>query len=491
MNSLMILVSLPLVLAPLVYFAGHSRLHWLTPSRSSIFMLLVLWFALGIAANGLVDSLTMTYQLGTICLCMDDLSLVMSGLTLLLGTCTILYSAVYMADEHNKEKYYAQMLLLMGSVIGLVNAGDLFNLWIWFEIMAVSSYLLVALDHTNPYALGACVKYFVQTVSGSIFILFGVALVLLKAGTLDLAYLAAEVQPSPLLTVAGALFVLGFGVKAALVPSYTWLPDAYAESPAPVSALLAGVVTISSLIALFRALAAVAWSPEQWGVLLMVIGSLNIVLGNMLAFAQTQIKRILAYSSISHIGLILLALGIGLTIGSADAMASGMLHLIVHGLMKTLAFLAVGALAFHWRVHTGVERLLTLPDLGCVARHYPGIALALTLSLLSLVGIPPLAGFYSKLRILYAGITSDTGLVILLTVFAALNSVLSLGYYLPIINAMYLKGEVTDDPVIIPMTMRVPVYVLTVLIVVLGFVPGLVDPLAEASGTALLALFGR
>src|SRR5690606_22867804 len=161
------------------------------------------------------------------------------------------------------DKYYAMLLVLMGMTIGLVCAADLFNMWVWFEGTAISSYLLVAFYKHNDNALAAAMKYFVQTAVGSVLVLFGIALVLIQNQTVDFAQLV--LNPSPLLVVAGALFVMGFGVKAALFPNYTWLPDAYAESPTGVSAFLSGIVTVTAIIALLKALSVVAWSMSQWG----------------------------------------------------------------------------------------------------------------------------------------------------------------------------------------------------------------------------------
>jgi proton-translocating NADH-quinone oxidoreductase chain N len=414
----------------------------------------------------------------------------MSVLILTLATCIVIFSGEDIDDEQGEEKYYATTLILTGSMIGLVCAADLFNLWVWFEATAFSSYLLVAFYRDRRDALGACVKYFIQTISGSVLALFAIALILAQSGTLDIATINAE--KSPLVIVAGALFIMGFGVKAALAPNYTWAPDAYAESPTPISALLSGIVTVTALIALMRALAVSSWSPDQWGVVLMIIGSANIVIGNVLAFSQTQVKRILAYSSVSHIGFITLALGIGVTVQSADGMQSAMLHLFIHGLMKALAFLALGALAYSWRARTGAERLITVNDLKGAAQRCPGIVLALTLALLSLAGVPPLAGFISKLRILSAGVNSQSDWILALTAMAALNSVLSLGYYLPIINALYSFGGESnrDQATIAPLAMRAPVFLLATLIVIFGVAPGLLDGLTDAAGSALMTLFG-
>ena len=173
----------------------------------------------------------------------------------------------------------------------------------------------------------------------------------------------------------------------------------------------------------------------------MVIGALNIVIGNLPALVQTNVKRMLAYSSVSHIGYIVLAIGIGVATQSLPGMRGAMLHLFVHGLMKALAFLAVGAFAFA-RLPGEARSSLTIRDLNGAARRYPGMALALTIALLSLTGIPLLAGFVSKWQILVAGVSSGSGVIVGLIVFAALNTAFSLAYYLRVVNALYgMSGD--------------------------------------------------
>lgn len=489
MNILVGFIGLPIVTSPLVYIAGHSLrvFHGLTVRRLSLAMVLLLWFFWWNLSIGLTGLGTLTVSLGMIHLQMDRLGFLISTLALLLATVAIVFSYHDVAEQTGEEKYYAMIFILTGMVMGLVCAGDLFNLWVWFEGTAISSYLLVAFYNQRGDALAACIKYFIQTAVGSVLVLFAIGLVFIQTGTLDLMGIQPTV--SPLFTIAAALFVMGFGVKAALFPNFTWLPDAYAESPTGISALLSGVVTVTSLIALLKVLVAVMSSPEQWGYLLLGIAVCNIVLGNILALAQTQVKRILAYSSISHIGFILLAVGIGLTTQSELAMRASLLHLFFHGLMKSLAFLVVGAFAYV----LASKRQLTISDLSGVARRYPALAVALVIALLSLAGVPMMAGFVSKWQIFIAGVQSGSGWMIALMIFAALNAVFSLAYYLPIMNALNSQPENDNwqQAPNLPLTMRLPILVLAVSIVLLGLFPNWIDGLVQPAGMALYALMMR
>ena len=203
------------------------------------------------------------------------------------------------------------LVALVGVMIGLGCATDLFNLWVWFEAMAISSYLLVAFYRDQPASLEAGVKYLVQSAVGSVLVLLGIALVLALTGTTNLAEIrvaAGRVEGLPLLA-AGALFMIGFGVKAALVPMHTWLPDAHSQAPSGISAMLSGVVIEAGLIALLRAVASLSGVTLSWGVLLMAFGALNMLAGNLLALRQKQVKRMLAFSSLSHMGYMLLGSG--------------------------------------------------------------------------------------------------------------------------------------------------------------------------------------
>jgi proton-translocating NADH-quinone oxidoreductase chain N len=470
------LVGLPCLASPMVYVAGHrSGYSQVSPFYVTLGVLALLW-ALLIATvyqSSAVQLATGVYS--DIELRLDGLSVMVVTLALTLTTLVVVYSQHDVAGSVGEEKYYAMILLLLGTIIGLSCTNDLFNMWIWFEGMAITSYLLVAFYRDRVDALRACVSYFIQTVSGSILVLFGIALVLIETGTLALK--SAVHTPSPLLIVAGALFIMGFGVKLALFPSYTWLPNAYAESPTGISAMLSGVVTLTGLVALLKALAVWVSASSAWGPLLMVFGTLNITLGTLIALSQKRVKRILAYSSIAHVGYIVLAVGIGITTGAAAGLRGATLHLFVHGLMKALGFMAVGGLAYALNMRNGDAAQLRIDDLRGLARQYPGLATALVISLLGLVGVPPLAGFVSKVQILLAGLGTGFPLITGLILFAALNTVVTLAYFLPIVSSMF-DGEprpLPQRPVTVPLTMRTPIFTLMGVTLAFGLAPRLLD----------------
>jgi formate hydrogenlyase subunit 3/multisubunit Na+/H+ antiporter MnhD subunit len=272
--------------------------------------------------------------------------MLLTAVVLTLGTLVVLYSGPQLAGKLGDEKYYASLIAMVGMIIGLGCANDLFNLWVWFEGMAVSSYLLVIFYRDRPTALEAGVKYLVQSAVGSILILLAIALVFAQTGQLDLHAIQRTAMEPPIILAAGALFTIGFGVKMALVPLHTWLPDAHSQAPSGVSAMLSGVVIEAGLVALLRVLMALSGATASWAVLLLSFGALNMLAGNLLALPQKQVKRMLAYSSLSHMGYILIGLGIGLYAGELAGASGGMFHFLNHGLMKGLAFLAAGALIY-------------------------------------------------------------------------------------------------------------------------------------------------
>jgi proton-translocating NADH-quinone oxidoreductase chain N len=500
------LIWLPLAASPVIYLAGRVvRRQWGYSSTAR-------WLALAVFAAAWVPFVNawqqfsangvMTYTYGSIPLRLDGLSLLLAGVVLLLASLVTVYSNPYMAGETGESKYYAMLAAMSGVMIGLGCAADLFNLWLWFEAMAVTSYLLVAFYRDQAGSLEAGVKYLVQSSLGSVMVLMGVALVLAQTGTLNLAEISTAVADgshpttqftdSPLLLAAGALFVIGFGVKIALVPLHTWLPDAHSQAPSGISAMLSGVVIEAGLIALLRALSALTAVAAGWGELLIGFGVLNMIAGNLLALRQTQVKRLLAFSSLAHVGYMLLGLGVAIYAGSAAGAEGGFFHLLSHGLMKGLAFLSAGALLYVMHTASGDHSPLMVSDLAGTAQKYPLIALVFSLALLGLGGLPPLVGFMSKWQILAAGFATRNVVLYWVVGFAALNSVLSLAYYAPLVNQVYKREPSTavtaGQPV--PVMMQIPLVLLAAAVVVIGFWPNLVTWLVQPAGAALLAAFG-
>jgi formate hydrogenlyase subunit 3/multisubunit Na+/H+ antiporter MnhD subunit len=288
------------------------------------------------------------------------------------------------------------------------------------------------------------------------------------------------------------LFLIGFGVKVALVPLHTWLPDAHSQAPSGISAMLSGVVIEVGLIAMLRSLSVLTGTTLSWGILLLIFGAVNILYGNLLALRQTVVKRMLAYSSLSHIGYILLGLGIAMLSGNSMGAQGAFFHLFTHLLMKGLAFLAVGALMYGLFLQNNSHASLKVCDLAGAAQRYPLAALALSVAVLALGGMPPLAGFMSKWQIFVAGFGTQNGWVIALMIFMALNSVLSLGYYAPLVNTMYRRQPSQQVLCGKPLTWTIslPLILMTGLVIVLGFFPGLMNWATVPASQQFMTMFG-
>jgi proton-translocating NADH-quinone oxidoreductase chain N len=494
-----------LISSPLIYLNGRVTRRasgdrsWTAARWAALAACLLGWIPFVMAYQGLQAGQTLTLSFGMVTLKIDGLSLLLAGVVLFLTTFVVLFSGPYLDGEDGDEKYYALLLAMSAAMIGLGCANDLFNLWIWFEMMAIASFMLVAFHRSQAGALEAGVKYLVQSAIGSALVLFGIALVFAQAGTLNLDQIRAWAQTTlaapgnpatPFMAAAGALFLIGFGVKAALVPMHTWLPDAHSQAPSGISAMLSGVVIEAGLVALLRALGALF--TLDWGMLLLGFGALNMLVGNLMALRQSQVKRLLAFSSLSHVGYMLVGLGVGVGFSSAAGAEGGFFHLINHGMMKGLAFLAAGTLLYALYIANGKHDSLTIKDLNGAARKYPLVALTLSVALLGLGGLPPLSGFMSKWQIFAAGFQTQDPWVIALVIFAALNSVLSLGYYAPLISAMYRSkpSEAVEGGARVPFLMHAPLVLLAVGVVVLGLWPSLASSFTIPAGKALLAAFG-
>ena len=211
------LIWLPLLAAPLVYLVGRLLPVWLSRWAALVICVLV-WGALGMTWADWAEGGGPEYVLGAVSLRLDSMTLLLTVVALSLTTLIILYSPATLAGLPGQEKYYALLLTLCGSMIGLSSATDLFNLWLWFEATALASYLLVAFYRQQPASLEAGLKYLVQGVAGSVLVLFGVAVVLAATGSLTLAEIQARAATTPVMLAAAALFVTGFGVKIAIVP---------------------------------------------------------------------------------------------------------------------------------------------------------------------------------------------------------------------------------------------------------------------------------
>ena len=344
-------------------------------------------------------------------LVLDGLSSLMVLIVAVISFAATLYSVRYMDRYTARPKYYALFMLMVAGMNGAVLTGDLFNLFVFIEIAAICSYALVAFG-CHEEELEASFKYAVLGSVASTLIFLAIGVLYYQFGTVNMAQMSAKLSAAPA-AAAGVhrvvlfclvLFMAGFGLKSALVPFHPWLPDAHPSAPAPISAMLSGVlIKAIGVYALVRIIFNVFGVTAQIAQVLMILGTLSMVVGVLLAVAQWDFKRLLAYHSISQIGYVMLGIGAGAAItaqGGSNSVAAlaivgGLFHLVNHAVFKSLLFLTAGAVEFN----TGTRQLR---EMGGLRSRMPVTAGTSFIASMSIAGIPPFNGFVSKLVIILA-----------------------------------------------------------------------------------------
>ncbi|MHC4174082.1 MAG: complex I subunit 5 family protein [Planctomycetota bacterium] len=439
-----VFVAIPLVAAFVLPVFGKKRKDTATVlANVATISLLVLAIAC-IGQSGVYEIGKWPIPLG-INLVLDGLSSLLLLAISVVATAAMLFSAAYMEQYTAKAKYLSLFLLMVAGMNGVVLSGDIFNLFVFLEIASLASYALVGFGCEHE-ELEASFKYMVLGSIGSVFILFAIALVYGNTGMLNMAYISDAIQSSGLnrgLTFALALFIVGFGLKAALVPFHTWLPDAHPSAPAPISAMLSGIlIKTLGIYALARVVFNVFGVSVSIGWLLVVLGLLSMVVGAFLAIGQWDLKRLLAYSSISQIGYVVLGIGLGATLiarGANPAWASlailgGLFHLVNHAVYKSLLFLTSGSV----QMSTGTRQL---KQMGGLAEKLPFTRAACTVASASIVGIPPFSGFWSKLILIVAAVQAHLYWVTAIIVFVSLCTLIM---YLKVQRYVFL-GELPEN----------------------------------------------
>ena len=369
----------------------------------------------------------------------DDMFGSFFAITLLIVSVMVTASSWnYMKNKTNPAAYYSLILLSSIGMILIAYSTDLVMLLVAWELMSIPTYALAAFSKRDPISNEAAIKYFLFGALSSAIRVLAIGLVYGVTGTTNIgeaivSMVNIQKDLVPVTLLALALFIAGFGFKMGLVPFHMWLPDAYEGAPTTIGALLAAGTKKAGFAAAIRVIVLATFVLHlDWATALAVIAVFTMTLGNLGALVQKSVPRILAYSSIAQAGYIMI--GLALAPYSDQALGGSLFHIINHAVMKSAAFIAVAAVAVTLTSYS-LEKYRGL------AKRMPLTAIALSISLLALAGVPPLNGFWSKLVLFNAAIT--TGPEIwwgpYLAIAGVLNSALSLGYYAWIMRKMYME----------------------------------------------------
>jgi multicomponent Na+:H+ antiporter subunit D len=439
-----VFIIIPLVTAFLLPIFGKRGKAGATVLANLATISLLILAVASIGRSGVYEVGKWSIPLG-INLVLDGLSSLLLLTVSVVSVASMIFSIRYMEQYTAKSKYLSLFMLMVAGMNGVVLSGDIFNLFVFLEIASIASYALVGFGCEHE-ELEASFKYMVLGSIASIFILFGIALVYGNTGALNMAYIAKAIQSSGLnvgLGFALALFIAGFGLKAALVPFHAWLPDAHPSAPAPISAMLSGVlIKTLGVYALARVVFNVFGISISVSWLLIVLGLLSMVTGAFLAIGQWDLKRLMAYSSISQVGYVILGVGLGgliIATGGNVAYASfailgGLFHLVNHAVYKSLLFLTSGSV----EMSTGTRRM---EQMGGLAEKMPLTRAACTIASFSIIGIPPFSGFWSKLILVIAAIQAHFYWVAAIIVFVSLCTLIM---YLKVQRYVFL-GELPEN----------------------------------------------
>jgi NADH-quinone oxidoreductase subunit N len=375
-------------------------------------------------------------------------------------------------------EFYALVLFSTSGMLVLASAGDLIIVFLGIEVMSLSLYVLSGLFKRRVEAGEASMKYFLLGIFASAFLLYGIALIYGATGSTNLDRVAAAVaaRPDDPLAVIGLGFLLvGLGFKISSVPFHMWAPDVYEGAPTSVTALIATGSKAAVFSVLVRVMGAgLIGTRPDWTTALWVIAALTMTVGNVVAISQSNLKRMLAYSSIAHVGYML----VGLVAGGRPGAAAILYYVMAY------TFTTAGAFGVITLCERAGEEAVDVKQYAGLARRHPMLAATLALFLLSLIGVPPLAGFVGKFYLFSAAVRSG---FLWLTIVAVLNSAVAAYYYLRIIIYMYMQeGEASAASLAPSFAGAVALVISLVGVVLLGVAPGPFADLAQAAVAPLV-----
>jgi NADH-quinone oxidoreductase subunit N len=401
-------------------------------------------------------------------------------LVIVVGILTVLLSANYLSRERAEQgEYYALLLFSISGQSLMVTANELIMIFIGLEISSIATYVLAGYLRDDKRNNEAALKYFLLGSFATAFLLYGVAWIYGLTGSTNLsairATLAVSSSNSVLIGAAAGLMFVGFAFKISAAPFQVWAPDVYQGAPAPVSAFMS-TGPKAAAFAVFLRVFITAFAPisDRWAPMVWISALLTMVIGNFAALAQTNIKRLLAYSSIAHAGYVLVAVTTHSSIGTAAAM----FYLVAY------AFMQVGAFAVVTHFARQNERYLEIDDLAGLGTRQPVTAALFSIFLLSMIGVPLTGGFFGKFYIFKAALDSN---LVWLAILGLLNSAVAAYYYLRILVVMYMRepGEATKTVPEPPPALKLAIWAAAAATLILGFFPGVVLDFASKSAALI------
>jgi NADH-quinone oxidoreductase subunit M len=401
----------------------------------------------------------------------DGISLSMAIITLILILAAALFSVNYMQEKKGLAEYYALLMLLSIGLVGVFITSNLMLFYFCWELMLVPTYFIIGgWGYKEPYR--AAFKFFIFTHAGAVFVLLGIGAIFMVTGDLDMFQAQTALMTAQPDLVKWILLSLttGFAVKMAVVPVHMWLPDAHSEAPAPMSALLSGVIIGAGAYAILRVSLGTVFPAimatdfgNQFLHGLAVFGVISAFFGSLIALVENDIKRVIAYSSIAHMGYVLFGLSL---FPFQEAMAGTVLHLVNHAVSKGLLFLSAGAVMKQLGIRD-------IREMGGLAGQMPVTATSSTTSALSIGGVPPFACFISEFLIFVGAFQTinNDNFYLLPTALMLLATVLSLAYALRYIRHIFLGPTKLKEAKEVPLFMKCAMITLVAFVIVLGIWP--------------------
>src|SRR6202521_676207 len=404
---------------------------------------------------------------------MDAFSVFFHLLVGLVAFLVVLAADSYLEREHlQPAEFYALVLFATAGMGVLSSAQELLTAFIGLEMSSIASYVLAGYRRDSLKASESAMKYFLLGSFATAFFLYGIALVYGVTGTTNLALMGAADTSSTLLKLGLALILIGLGFKVALAPFQIWTPDVYEGAPTPVTALFSAGPKAAAFALLLRIYATVPAATHFWFSAFWVLAMLTMFAGNLGALVQTNVKRLLAYSSIAHAGYILVAFAAVTSMAQGGSAEAAPAYVAILFYLLSYALVKLGAFAIVSQFGGEGEKHLSLDDYAGLSQRQPVVAAVLSLYLLSLLGLPVTAGFFGKFYIFKAAVNSH---LIWLALLMAINSVIGAYYYLRVIVVMYMREPTAEAasaaPVNFPLTVNAVLAVTAIGTILFGVLP--------------------